>query len=192
MENLEILKAQNGNIESMNKVLNFYKPLIKSVARKYFLMGGDEDDLIQEGMIGLLDAVNSFDENKNDFVPYAKKVVERKIINAVKKANSKKHFALNDCLQLDNQGDVVENAETKFSIRSNSGSPDKRLTNIENLKIVMNEISKNLSEFEKLVLNFYIMGYNYKEIATKLKKDSKSIDNAITRIKRKLNFLFKG
>lgn len=194
MDELELLKSAKLNKQSLETALIRFKPLVVSVAKKYFIAGGDNEDLVQEGMIGLLGAINSYDPNKNDnFNIYARTLIERKIINAVKIANGKKHSFLNDGLPLDNQGDVISEDEQGFKIpaKFNINSPDKKIINLEDLKELFKDMTKPLSEFEKKVLNLYIFGYNYKEIAKEFDKTPKSIDNAINRIKNKLQYLKK-
>lgn len=194
MNELELLNKAKVDKNALESALIHYKPLVVSVAKKYFMIGGDNEDLVQEGMIGLLGAINSFDSNKNDNFPvYAKTLIERKIINAIKIANSKKHSFLNEGLPLDNQGDVISEEEQgiKIPVNYNKNSPDKKLINLEDIKLLLKDMTKSLSDFEKKVLNLYIFGYTYKEIAKEFDKSPKSIDNAINRIKNKLQFLKK-
>ena len=194
MNELELLNNAKVDKNALETALIYYKPLVVNVSKKYFMIGGDNEDLVQEGMIGLLGAINSFDSNKNDNFPvYAKTLIERKIINAIKVANSKKHSFLNEGLPLDNQGDVISEEEQgiKIPVNFNKNSPDKKLINLEDIKLLLKDMTKSLSDFEKKVLNLYIFGYTYKEIAKEFDKSPKSIDNAINRIKNKLQFLKK-
>ena len=194
MNELELLNNAKVDKNALETALIYYKPLVVNVSKKYFMIGGDNEDLVQEGMIGLLGAINSFDSNKNDNFPvYAKTLIERKIINAIKVANSKKHSFLNEGLPLDNQGDVISEEEQgiKIPVNFNKNSPDKKLINLEDIKLLLKDMTKSLSDFEKKVLNLYIFGYTYKEIAKEFDKSPKRIDNAINRIKNKLQFLKK-
>jgi len=194
MNELDLLNKAKVDKNALETALIHYKPLVVNVAKKYFMIGGDNEDLVQEGMIGLLGAINSFDSNKNDNFPvYAKTLIERKIINAIKVANSKKHSFLNEGLPLDNQGDIISEEEQglKIPVNYNKNSPDKKLINLEDIKTLLKDMTKSLSDFEKKVLNLYIFGYTYKEIAKEFDKSPKSIDNAINRIKNKLQFLKK-
>lgn len=194
MNEQELINKAKFDKSVLETALIHYKPLVVTVAKKYFMVGGDNEDLVQEGMIGLLGAINSYDSSKNNnFTIYAKTLIERKIINAIKIANSKKHSFLNEGLPLDNQGDVISEDDQGFKIpaKYNKNSPDKKIINLEDIKSLLKDMTKNLSDFEKKVLNLYIFGYSYKEIAKEFDKSPKSIDNAINRIKNKLQFLKK-
>lgn len=180
VEELELLRsARGGNAKAIDELLVSHKNLVVAVARKYYLLGGDKEDLIQEGMIGLFKAITSFDETKsNNFCCYATTLVEREIISAIRRANSSGQHILSDSVFVD--------AEDEFS---DNISPESDLISEENTNELTYEIFKCLSEFERKVVGYYLKGYNYVDIAKILKKDSKSIDNALSRIKKKLNYL---
>ncbi|MBQ7351718.1 MAG: sigma-70 family RNA polymerase sigma factor [Clostridia bacterium] len=174
-----IKSAQDGNQEALEQVLVNYKNLVVSVSRKYFLIGGDSEDLVQEGMIGLFKAIRTFDLNKNDnFCAFATMLIEREVISAIRRATSHSQQFLSDSVLLDNDDTLSDNI-----------SPESDLINEESTLELTQEIKNNLSSFERKVVAYYLKGYNYNDIANLLGKTSKSIDNALTRIKKKLNYL---
>ena len=188
-----ILDAKNGNEYAMEQILIEHKQLVNSVARKYFLIGGDVDDLIQEGMIAMYNAVLSYDVSKNSsFDAYAHMLIQRNIINKIKEANSKKNAPLNDAFNVNNQGTISfdgENEDIGYMISSQEPNPENKLITNDSYKELLEKIQNALSDYENKVLGYYLEGYNYNDIAAKLDAAPKSIDNALNRIKRKLNFL---
>ena len=190
-----IEQAKNGDEYARETVLVQHKQLVNSVVRKYFLIGGDTDDLIQEGMAALFNAVLTYDKAKNSsFDAYAFMLIERRIISIIKSANSKKNLPLNDALMVNNQGviSVDDNDDgIGFMISSLEPDPENELLGNDSYNELVLKIKETLSEYEYKVLSFYLQGYNYNDIALKLNVSPKSIDNALTRIKNKLNFLKK-
>ena len=176
-EEIELLQnAKNGNATAINKILADNKSLVNQIARRYFLLGGDRDDVLQEGMIGLFNAINSFDFAKSDsFKNYASKVVEREIITAIRRENTSKNTALNTSVITDINEFLHE-----------ENYPELDVISEENSHELMSSIDNKLSDFEKCVVELFLDGYNYTDIANKLNKSPKSIDNALTRIKIKL------
>lgn len=177
---LNLLKqAKNGDHFAMDKILDDNKHLVNAVARKYYLLGGEKEDIIQEGMIGFFKAINGYDESKCDnFIAFAVKIIEREIIDAIRSANSNKNQIFNETMLIDDN-DVLPS----------EGYPEEDIIEIESFKELEKEIYSNLSDFEKTVAQLFLKGYSYKDIAKTLNKSPKSIDNAITRIKVKLQFL---
>lgn len=177
---LELLKkAKNGDHFAMDKILDENKYLVNAIARKYYLFGGEKEDLIQEGMIGFFKAINSYDESKCDnFVPFAIKIIEREIIDTIRTANTKKNQILNDTILIDDN-----------EILPSDGCPEEDIIESESFKELEDEIYKHLSTFEKSVVDLFLKGYTYQDIAVSMGKSAKSIDNALTRIKGKLKFL---
>lgn len=176
----EILnKAKAGDADAIDKVLKEYKYLAVTIARKYYLLGGEKDDLIQEGMIGLFKAVSSYEIDKNvSFKTYASRLVERDIISAIRHSVSGKHQVLNDSVSLDNTEEIF------------LGSfPEQDVIMQERYEELQEIIATKLSKFEAQVVKYYLKGYNYIDIAEILGKTPKSIDNALSRIKSKLQFL---
>lgn len=189
----ELIKlAKTGDDYAFEKLLTSYKNLVTSISRRYFLVGGDVDDLIQEGMIALFRAVKTYDETKNvSFAAYAKTIIERQIINEIKRANSNKNLALNDYVTLNNQGGIQsQNEDTYFILEAeNFSTPENLMVSSDNIKQTLKQIKETLSDYELSVLELYLSGETYTSIATKLNQSTKSIDNALNRIKNKLKFL---
>lgn len=177
LKKLALAKAGDG--EAINELLIIHKHLVVAVARKYYLIGGDKEDLIQEGMIGLFKAISTFDISKNDnFESYAIMLIEREIISAIRRANTGSQQFLSDSVLLDHDDELSDNI-----------SPETDLISEENRIELTNEIFDKLSKFERLVVDYYLKGYSYIDIAKMLNKPSKSIDNALSRIKKKLEYL---
>lgn len=178
-DEIELLKsAQDGNANSIQQVYSKYKYLVVSIARKYFLIGGDTEDLIQEGMMGLFFAVNSFEFSKNDnFSSYAKMLIEREIISAIRRANAGNQQPLSESVLIndDQLGDI--------------SSPETDFIDEETTLELTNEIMNQLSGFERIVVEKFLAGYKYTDIAKITGKPAKSIDNALSRIKKKLAYL---
>lgn len=190
--------AKSGNEEAMEELFIKYKSIVTKTSRKYFLMGGENEDLISEGLIGLYKAIISFDDTKNDNFPaYAKTIIERKMISAIKSDNAQKNLMLNESFKLNNQGSIIleniagyDDDETiQFTISSNKQSPETVILSKERTREMLSEIRGVLSPFEIKVIRLYLKGLNYTDIAKILNKSAKSIDNALNRIKTKLKFL---
>lgn len=184
--------AKNGDEQAQETIFNSYKQLVSYVARHYFLIGGDQDDLIQEGMIGLYKAISSYDANKNaNFSAYAKTLIERQVINAIKSDSALKHHVLNQSFALNNQGFIKydEDEECAFLVPSNKETPENIVLSSEETKDIATKIVKVLSEYELKVLKLYLKGLSYNDIAVKIGATPKSVDNALNRIKTKLQFL---
>ena len=188
-----ILDAKNGDQYAIEQILIDHKQLVNSVVRKYFLIGGDVDDLIQEGMIALYNAILTYDKSKNSsFDAYAYMLVERNIITLIKKANSKKNLPLNEAFNVNNQGTISfdeNNEDVGYMISSLEPNPENELLDNVSYNELLEKIKNTLSDYENEVLGYYLQGYNYNDIAAKLEVAPKSIDNALNRIKNKLNFL---
>ncbi len=183
-----ILRYKKGDNDVGEYVLNKYKPLVRKHANTMYLIGGETEDLIQEGMIGLFKAMRDFDINKNrTFFSFADLCISRQMYSAVEASNRKKHIPLNNYISFsqsdDDSGyrmeDVLESDE-------NSVNPEKILIQKEVISDFYKELRNNLSEFENKVLELYLEGENYVSIAQVLNKSPKSIDNALQRIRQKL------
>ena len=150
-----LISAKNGNANAINQILIDNKSLVNQIARKYFLLGGDRDDVLQEGMIGLFNAINSYDEKKNDnFKNYASRVVEREIINAIRKENTRKNSVLNSSVITDISDYLHE-----------ENYPELDIIAEENNLELLGKINSDLSEFEKTVVKLFLEGYTYLDIA---------------------------
>lgn len=190
-----INNAKNGDKQSVEYLLEKYKKQVSNICRKYFILGGDSDDLIQEAMIGLYKAIMTFDCSKNDnFYSYAKVIIERQIFNCIKTAGRKKHQPLNEgALSINNQGVIVEDEldfDGGYTIQEQS-SPEDLIINDETYNNLKKMLVENLSSLEKQVFELYIDGVNYIDISKKLNKSSKCIDNTLRRIKLKSSEIFK-
>ncbi len=197
-ENELILRAQNGDNEATNEILASYKHLVSAISKKYFLINAENDDLVQEGMIGLFSAVRTYKPSFDvPFKNYAKVCITRQIMDALKANNRQKNQMLNAYFSINNQGKIIlstldneqEDENAGFFLVASNLTPEESLMFHEKLKEFNKEINSELSDMEKQVLRLYVSGLNYVEIAKKLQKDPKSIDNALSRIKIKLKDL---
>ncbi len=187
-------KALGGDFESIEQIILKYRKLVTSIARKYFLIGGDRDDLVQEGMMGLFCAIKTYDNKKSaSFKTFATMVIERSIQSAVKKANALKHKNLNERVSINSQGQVVLSETGKESesiyIPIENAETVNMAKSIEARKYITSEIENKLSDLEKRILMLFIKGYDYNSIAEKESVTSKAVDNALTRIRSKLKHL---
>lgn len=196
MEDIDLIrKAKQGDETSLELLLAKFKPLACKIARKYFLAGQDEEDLYQEAMIGLFKAEQSFNEAAGqDFKSFATLCINRQIQTAVKNSNRKKNKILNESISLNNQGGI-DNYESDdeeqlyFIIPSSSPLPDDELIYKEKVDEIKNAIDQKLSSYERKVLSLYLKGLSYKEMGQILEKETKSIENCLSRIKSKLSYL---
>lgn len=196
MEDIDLIrKAKQGDETSLELLLAKFKPLACKIARKYFLAGQDEEDLYQEAMIGLFKAEQSFNETAGqDFKSFATLCINRQIQTAVKNSNRKKNKILNESISLNNQGgiDVYESDDEEqlyFIIPSSSPLPDDELIYKEKVNEIKNAIDQKLSTYERKVLSLYLKGLSYKKMGQILEKETKSIENCLSRIKSKLSYL---
>lgn len=182
-----INEAQHGSSEAITQIFEEYENFVFLKAKNYFLMGADKEDLIQEGMIGLLKAIRGYDKEKlASFKTFASICIKRQLITAIKSANSQKNMALNTAVGMTSDND--ENKElvyTKGLESYVSYSPEELYLTKEQLSGLKDYLEGNLSTFETTVFNMMVSGETYKDIAVKLDKKVKSVDNAIQRIKRK-------
>lgn len=190
MEEL-IEKAQNGDENAIEKLLSSFKPLVNKIARSYFLTGGDIEDLVQEGMIGLYKAIKTFKKGKTaSFMTYAGTCVKNQIQTAVRIASSEKNMVLSTALPIDSKESFDdEEEEIEIVLPSPLPKPDEKVENKENFETITKQIVKSLSQLELKILISYLKGYNYSEIAQQNNISKKSVDNALSRIKNKLSFL---
>ena len=186
-----VLMAQNGDDAAQEYLLDKYKSLVRAKSSAYFLIGADSEDIIQEGMIGLYKAVRDYNEEKNaSFRSFAELCVNRQMITAIKAATRQKHQPLNSYVSLNTPVYEEESEQTYMDfLQSSSGSllnPEALLIGQENKSFLEDQMVKNLSSFETRVLVLYLQGRSYFEIANVLDKPEKSIDNALQRVKKKL------
>ncbi len=186
----ELVKvAQSGDEMALETILSRYKNLVYAKSKPYFLAGADDDDIIQEGFIGLYKAVKDFDgDNFPFFKVFAGVCVTRHIITAVKAASRKKHLPLNSYVSLDKNTYDDDSDITLLDVIAfdELQDPEAILIDRENVDGMEYKINKVLSKLELEVLVCYLEGMSYIEIASKLGKDTKAVDNAVQRIKKKL------
>lgn len=185
-ELISVIKSDNR--EALDFLLNKYKDLVYMKVSKYFIIGAERDDIVQEGMIGLYKAIKSFKEDKhNSFKTFANMCIERQLITAIKTSNRQKHMPLNSYLSLNTSAYDEEEDQTLMDIINNNTVEDPldTITKKEYYQTVEDSIDKSLSNFEKQVLKKFIKGDSYVKIAEELESPVKSVDNAIQRIRKK-------
>lgn len=178
--------ASSGDRVAEEALVERYMRLVRSCARPLFLAGGDSEDLIQEGMFGVLSAIRQFDPKGGaSFRTFAEHCVRMRLLSAVKSASRLKHLPLNDGLSLEQ---LSEDSNAHISAMSEilRQNPEDLILARERTEELYAELSKCLSKLEKQVLDLYLDGLSYREIAQYLKRDEKAIDNAVQRIRRKL------
>ncbi len=180
--------TRNGDKNALNYLLNKYTELVNLKAGKYFIVGAEKEDIMQEGLIGLFKAIKSFDpEKQSSFKTFANLCIERQLQTAIKTSTRQKHMPLNSYLSL-NISAYDENDDTSlFEIFDSNTIEDPldTITKQEYYNFVEERINETLSDFEKQVLHRYTNGESYIEIAEKLSAPVKSVDNAIQRIRKK-------
>lgn len=182
-----IRQIRSGSDDAMGCLLERYRDMVRKEARKFFLAGGDEEDLIQEGMIGLFKAITSFEEGKNtSFSTFAYLCVQRQIYTTITAFNRKKHIPLNTSISLFERKDQGEEFALDEILETPEGTPEELLLRKEEIKDYYQMIDQRLSQFEKQVMYHYLNGENYTMIAKRLGRTDKSIDNAIQRIRKKI------
>ena len=190
-ENELIKQANAGNKEAINEIVSKYGETVNIKANKYYINGAEKDDLIQEGYIGLFKAIKNFKpEEENSFKNFANLCIERQMITAVKGSNRQKHIPLNSYISLNNSTYDNEDGEQEGSLidilsANTVEDPLETITKNEYYQNVETSINSSLSKFEKQVLDEYLKGKSYVEIEKNLKSDTKAIDNAIQRIRKK-------
>lgn len=192
--NKYLYQAKNGDIESMDYILQYFKPKVIAICREYFLIGADFDDILQEGMIGLYKAIMGYNQDKNDnFSSFASMCIHHQIQNAVKVANSKKNLPLNDYISISIDGKVNQGEDSpKIMLQANDKGVEQISLDKENINIFYKNLQKQLSALQYKILVMYLNGYSYSEIAKANNISNKNVDNQIQSIKRKLKVLLKG
>ncbi len=182
--------ARHGDEKAEDFLLKKYKDFVRSKARAYFLVGGDSDDLIQEGMIGLYNAISHYDESKaSSFMTYAAICINNKLLSAVSADNRKKNEPLNGYVSL--YSVITDDAGEEASLSdvlpdTDNVNPENIILNEEQEKLARKRLLGKLSRLEKEILSYYLEGMSYSEIATIIGKTEKSVDNAIQRIRSKM------
>lgn len=189
-----VLSAKNGNGRAVEILVDRYKSFVKIRSKSYFLIGADREDVIQEGMIGLYKAILSFEPERGvSFKTFAELCITRHIITAVKTATRQKHMPLNTYVSLshsDGGADYFEHMG--YSAEKSGDNPEQIIIEKEDMIGIGGRIDKALSRFEARVLMYHLNGMSYGRIAVCMGRDPKSIDNALQRIKRKLEKFLLG
>ncbi|RSL28770.1 RNA polymerase sporulation sigma factor SigH [Salibacterium salarium] len=181
--------VSSGDGVALEFLINKYKNFVRAKARSYFLIGGDHEDIVQEGMIGLYKAIRDYKGDKlSSFRAFAELCITRQIITAIKTATRQKHMPLNSYVSLDKPLYEEESERTLLDVlcSSNISDPEELIVNREEFNDIELKIGEILSELEQKVLMLYLDGRSYQEISYELKRHVKSIDNALQRVKRKL------
>lgn len=182
-------RINQGQVQALDYLINKYKNFVRAKARTYFLIGADREDIVQEGMIGLYKAIRDYREGKlSSFKAFAELCVTRQIITAIKTATRQKHIPLNSYVSLDKPIYDEESDRTLLDVIGGSKAidPQELIVNKEKFSDMGVKISELLSDLEKKVLALYLDGQSYQEISVELNRHVKSIDNALQRVKRKL------
>lgn len=181
MEDIELIeRAKNGDEKCLDTLMASYKKLVTTISRKYFIIGADINDVIQEGMIGLFNAYTNFDKEKNaQFKTFATICINRQIISAIKKA-----YKFSNELTIDDNLNILTNNSPIIS-------PEEDFIFHEEYKLLLKEIEKQLSKKEQEILYRFLENKSYDEIAEELSTTKKSVDNALSRIRNKLKYLNK-
>jgi RNA polymerase sporulation-specific sigma factor len=185
-----VARAWLGDDGALAHILERYRGFVRGKARSYFLVGADREDVVQEGMIGLYKAIRDFDpSHESSFRAFADLCVTRQIITAIKSATRQKHGPLNSAVSLHVSvlDDEADGGELMGSFASDAADPCDRVVSIEELADLERRFADILSELECEVLQRYIDGQSYAEIADALQRHVKTVDNALQRIKRKLD-----
>ena len=180
--------AQTGSSEAVDYLLLKYQKLVYIWTRPYFLQGAEDDDLLQEGMIGLYKAVRDFTPGTSSFWSFAKLCINRNIISAIKGTTRQKHIPLNSYTSLHRPVYDTDGDRTLMEVLQNNkvDDPESLVIDRERLQSTQKHIKEALSDFEYKVFRLYVNGLSYKEMARRLQTHTKSIDNALCRIKSKI------
>ena len=176
-------RAAEGDIRSEELLAERYVRLVRATARPYFLVGGDSEDLLQEGMIGLLSAIRQYDPGREaSFETFAGTCIRNRIYTAIKSAQRSKHTPLNGYVPFDS----LQFDEAQTHLSAPLTDPEEIVLARERVSEMSAAAQTNLSAMERRVLSLYLDGFSYEEIAHRLGRQQKSVDNAIQRIRRKL------
>lgn len=182
-----IRRLRGGDRAIIDYLMEKYKGMVRKEAKAMYLLGGESDDLIQEGMIGLFKAVQNYDaDQESSFYSFAKLCVTRQLYSAIEASHRKKHIPLNSYVSLYENENDEENTNLLDTIEAGKESnPEQAFLSKENARRLEKELGENLSDLEKRVLYLHLLGTDYRTIAELLDKSPKTVDNAIQRIKAK-------
>ncbi len=181
--------VHQGDSEVLDYLIQKYRNFVRAKARTYFLIGADKEDIVQEGMIGLYKAIRDFKGDKlSSFKAFAELCITRQIITAIKTATRQKHIPLNSYVSLDKPIYDDESDRTLMDVISGAKvlDPEELIINKEEFDDIEVKMADLLSDLERKVLSLYLDGQTYQEISEELNRHVKSIDNALQRVKRKL------
>ncbi len=181
--------AQEGDVGALEYLVMKYRNFVRAKAKSYFLVGADKEDIVQEGMIGLFKAIRDFREDKlSSFKAFAELCITRQIITAIKTATRQKHVPLNSYVSLNKPIYEEDSDRTLLDILSGAcvADPEEEVIALEEYADIVGKMNQILSPLELRVLKYYVRGKSYQEIAARLNRQVKSIDNALQRVKRKL------
>ena len=184
-----IEKLRAGDSDIADYIMEKYKPLVRKKTNAMYLIGGETEDLIQEGMIGLFKAVRDYNPEKTPvFFAFAELCISRQLYSALEASNRKKHSPLNNYISFSNQN-YTDGIELEHVISRENISPEQMLIEKEGKKEFFSKLEENLSKMEKKVLYLYLEGNSYTQIAESMGKTPKSIDNTLQRIRGKVKLL---
>ncbi|MGE7925150.1 RNA polymerase sporulation sigma factor SigH [Viridibacillus arvi] len=181
--------VHSGDSEALDFLITKYKSFVRMKVKSYFLIGADKEDIVQEGMIGLYKAIRDFKGDKlSSFKAFAELCITRQIITAIKTATRQKHIPLNSYISLDKPIFDEESQRTLMDVLTGSvvDDPEELIIHREEFSYMEEKIGEILSDLERQVLALYLDGQSYHEISAELNRHVKSIDNALQRVKRKL------
>ncbi|QPC48474.1 RNA polymerase sporulation sigma factor SigH [Mangrovibacillus cuniculi] len=190
MEDEELVAlVHDGITEALDFLIQKYRHFVRAKSRSYFLIGADKEDIVQEGMIGLYKAIRDYRGDKlTSFKAFAELCITRQIITAIKTATRQKHIPLNSYVSLDKPIYDEESDRTLMDVITNNQitDPEQLMIHREEFSSIEGKMGELLSDLERKVLNLYLDGQSYQEISEELNRHVKSIDNALQRVKRKL------
>ncbi|WP_040767074.1 RNA polymerase sporulation sigma factor SigH [Sulfobacillus thermosulfidooxidans] len=187
--------AREGSADALEYVIQKYRNFVRAKARSYFLIGADREDIVQEGMIGLYKAIRDFRSDKlSSFRAFAELCITRQIITAIKTATRQKHIPLNSYVSLNKPIYEEDSDRTLYDVVSTAkvADPEEMIIHREEFGDIEEKMGEILSDLEWKVLMAYLDGRSYQEIAVDLRRHVKSIDNALQRVKRKLERYLDG
>lgn len=188
-------RLRDGENSIMDYIMDKYKNLVRSKAKSMYILGADTEDLIQEGMIGLFKAVRDYDCGRDaSFYTFAELCISRQMYTAVQASQRKKHWPLNSYISLSGEGKEQDNVSELVGILATgqNNDPESIFLDKERTEYLETQIEKELSAFEKQVLDLYLTGMTYSQIAKVLGRDEKSTDNALQRVKAKIKKILKN
>ncbi len=188
-DELLVDRVHQGDSGALDFLIHKYRNFVRAKARTYFLIGADKEDIVQEGMIGLFKAIRDYKEDKlTSFKAFAELCITRQIITAIKTATRQKHIPLNSYVSLDKPIYDEESDRTLMDVITGVKvmDPEELIINQEEFDYIELKMAELLSDLERKVLSLYLDGQSYQEISEELNRHVKSIDNALQRVKRKL------